>query len=346
MKLKVGILGATGYTGVELIRYLINHSGVEIAWLTSEKFAGKKISDVFPQLRKFLDLECVSVATLASLSKVDIAFSCLPHGTSMHFVAKLLQKGIRVIDFSSDFRIKNVGIYESLYKVKHAYRDLLGEAVYGLPEIYREKIRDAKLVANPGCFSTSVILGLAPLCSNGLLKDRSVIIVDSKAGITGAGRAPSLELHYSECNESVSSYGVEGHRQKPEMEQELSNLVESPTNVTFVPHTVPISRGILTTMYTMCREKKSEDGIFDLYKQFYIRNSFVRIYEDDELPAVKNVRFSNFCDIGLGFQEDILISVVALDNLGKGASGQAVQSMNIMFDFPEEEGLKSPGIFP
>src|SRR3972149_2663211 len=179
------------------------------------------------QLRKFLDLECVNIAKLASLSKVDVAFSCLPHGSSMHFVAKLLQKGTRVIDFSSDFRIKDVGIYESWYKVKHAYKDLLGEAVYGLPEIYREKIRDAKLVANPGCFSTSVILGLAPLCSNGLLKDRSVI-VDSKAGITGAGRAPSLELHYSECNESVSSYGVEGHRQKPEMEQELSNLVESP----------------------------------------------------------------------------------------------------------------------
>src|SRR3972149_5075884 len=290
MKLKVGILGATGYTGVELIRYLVNHSGVEIAWLTSEKFAGKKISDVFPQLRKFLDLECVNITKLASLSKVDVAFSCLPHGSSMHFVAKLL--------------------------------------------------------ANPGCFSTSVILGLAPLCSNGLLKDRSVIIVDSKAGITGAGRAPSLELHYSECNESVSSYGVEGHRQKPEMEQELSNLVESPTNVTFVPHTVPISRGILTTMYTIFKEKKIEDGIFDLYKQFYIRDSFVRIYEDDELPAVKNVRFSNFCDIGVGFQGDVLISVVALDNLGKGASGQAVQNMNIMFDFPEEEGLKSPVIFP
>src|SRR3990170_100481 len=268
MKLKVGILGATGYTGVELIRYLVNHSGVEIAWLTSEKFAGKKISDVFPQLRKFLDLECVNITKLASLSKVDVAFSCIPHGSSMHFVAKLLHKGTRVIDFSSDFRIK------------------------------------------------------------------------------GAGRAPSLELHYSECNESVSSYGVEGHRQKPEMEQELSNLVESPTSVTFVPHTVPISRGILTTMYTIFKEKKIEDGIFDLYKQFYIRDSFVRIYEDDELPAVKNVRFSNFCDIGVGFQGDVLISVVALDNLGKGASGQAVQNMNIMFDFPEEEGLKSPVIFP
>ncbi|MCI0455025.1 MAG: N-acetyl-gamma-glutamyl-phosphate reductase [Candidatus Dadabacteria bacterium] len=345
MGLKVGVLGATGYTGAELIRYLVNHSGVEISWLTSEKFAGKKISEVFPQFRKFLDIECVNIAKLAGLDEVDVAFSCLPHGTSMHFVSKLLQKGTRVIDFSSDFRIKDVETYERWYKVKHAYRYYIEEAVYGLPEIYREKIRDARLVANPGCFATSVILGLAPLYSRGLIKEDSVI-VDSKAGITGAGRAPSLEQHYSECNESVSSYRVEGHRQKPEMEHVLSNLGEGKANVTFVPHTVPISRGILTTIYTRYKEKGAEDGLIDLYNQFYIRDSFVRVYKKDKLPSVKSVRFSNFCDIGLGFQEGSLIAVVALDNLGKGASGQAVQNMNIMFDFPEEEALKSPGIFP
>jgi N-acetyl-gamma-glutamyl-phosphate reductase len=263
----------------------------------------------------------------------------------MHFVAKLLQKGTRVIDYSADFRIKNVEIYEKLYKVKHPYKHLLNEAVYGLPEIYREEIRDAKLVANPGCFTTSVILGLAPLYSKGLLKEDRPI-VDSKAGITGAGRAPSLELHYPESNESVSPYGIEGHRQRPEMEQELSNLGKTTVKVIFVPHTVPMSRGILTTIYVRFKEQNTRHGIIDLYNQFYARDSFIRIYENDGLPSVKNVRFSNFCDIGVGFQEDILISVVALDNLGKGASGQAVQNMNIMFDFPEEEALKSPVIFP
>jgi N-acetyl-gamma-glutamyl-phosphate reductase len=344
MSLKAGILGATGYTGAELIRYLVNHPGVEISWLTSEKFSGRKISEVFPQFRGFLDIECVNIAKLASLNKVDVAFSCLPHGTSMHFVAKLLQKGTRVIDFSSDFRIKDVEIYERWYKAKHAHKHLMSEAVYGLPEIYREKIRDANLVANPGCFATSVILGLAPLFSEGLVKD-DVVIVDSKAGITGAGRAPSLELHYSECNESVSSYRVEGHRQKPEMEQELSDIGGTKANITFVPHTVPMSRGILTTIYTRCKGKNTEDGIIDLYNEFYTHDSFVRVYKD-KLPSVKNIRFSNFCDVGVGFQEGSIISVVALDNLGKGASGQAVQNMNIMFDFPEEEALKFPGIYP
>jgi N-acetyl-gamma-glutamyl-phosphate reductase len=345
MKLKIGILGSTGYTGAELIRLLVNHPGVEISWLTSEKFSGKKISEVFPQFRKFLDLECIKIAQIGNLSKVDLAFSCLPHGTSMHFVRRLIQAGARVIDFSADFRIKDVSTYEKWYKVKHAYRDFVKEAIYGLPEIYGEKIRGTKLVANPGCYSTGAILGLAPLFSKGLVKGDSVI-VDSKSGLTGAGRAPSLEVHYSESSESVSAYGVEGHRQKPEMEQELSSLGDTPINVTFIPHTIPMNRGILTTIYAKLREKKSEESILELYKQYYGENSFVRIYEKGKLPATKNVRFSNFCDIGIGFQGDTLVSVTALDNLGKGAAGQAVQNMNIMFDFPEDEGLKSPGMYP
>ncbi len=345
MKIKVGILGATGYTGAELLRLLVSHQWVEISWLTSEKFTGKKISEVFPQLRNFLDLECVNIAKLGNLSRVDLAFSCLPHGTSMHFVGKLLQAGARIIDFSGDFRIKDVATYENWYKVKHAYIDFLKEAVYGLPEIYRERIRDAKLVANPGCYSTTAILGLAPLASKGFLREDSVI-VDSKSGLSGAGRAPSLQHHFSESNESASVYGVTGHNQTPEIEQELSNLMGNQVNVTFIPHTIPMSRGILATIYAKLRERKSHEVIWKLYKQFYLRDSFVRIYETGKFPAVKNVRFSNFCDIGMGFQEEVFISVVALDNLGKGASGQAVQNMNIMFDFPEDEGLKYPGVYP
>jgi N-acetyl-gamma-glutamyl-phosphate reductase len=344
MKIKVGILGSTGYTGAELIRLLLNHPGVEISWLTSEKFSGMKIWEVFPQFRKFLNLECTKIAQLGNLGKVDLAFSCLPHGTSMHFVRKLIQSGARVIDFSADFRIKDAVTYESWYKSKHAYRDFLREAVYGLPEIYRERIRDARLVANPGCFSTGVILGLAPLLSKGLVKDS--VIVDSKSGLTGAGRAPSLDVHYSETSESASAYGLEGHRQKPEMEQELSNVGGTPIGVTFIPHMVPMSRGILTTMYAKLKEKESEEDILELYKQYYGENSFVRVYEKGKILATKNVRFSNFCDIGVGFQGDTFVSVTALDNLGKGAAGQAVQNMNIIFDFPENEGLKSPGMYP
>jgi N-acetyl-gamma-glutamyl-phosphate reductase len=343
--IKVGVLGATGYTGVELLRLLLSHPEVEISWLTSEKFSGKKISETFPQLYKLLDLECVSVSQLRNLDKVDVAFSCLPHGTSMHFVSRLIQTGTRVIDFSADFRIKNVATYESWYRSKHPYKDFLKEAVYGLPEIYREKIGDAKVIANPGCYSTSAILGLAPVLQRGWIKGDSVV-VDIKAGLSGAGRAPTLEHHFSESNESVSGYGIEGHSQRPEMEQEFSNLAGAPINVTFIPHTVPMSRGILATIYAPLKEKKNYEDIAETYKEYYGGESFVRIYEKGKFPATKNIRFSNFCDIGIGLQEDVLISVVAVDNLVKGASGQAVQNMNIMFDFPEDEGLKSPGMYP
>jgi N-acetyl-gamma-glutamyl-phosphate reductase len=345
MKLKVGVLGATGYTGAELLRLLVSHQGVEISWLTSEKFSRKKIWEVFPQFRMFLDLECVNIAKLPNLSKVELAFSCLPHGTSMHFVGKLIQSGVRVIDFSADFRLKDADTYENWYKVKHAQRGFLEEAVYGLPEIYRKKIRDARLVANPGCYSTSAILGLAPLIREGLVEENSVII-DSKSGLTGAGRAPSLEHHFSESNESVSAYGIDGHNHKPEIEQELSNLASTPIRVTFIPHMTPMSRGILTTIYARLKERKNYEDIWNLYKKYYHGESFVRIYEKGKFPAVKNVRFSNFCDIGAEFQEEVLILVVALDNLGKGAAGQAIQNMNIMFDFPEDEGLKHPGMYP
>jgi N-acetyl-gamma-glutamyl-phosphate reductase len=345
MELKVGVLGSTGYTGAELVRLLINHPGVEISWLTSEKFSGKKISEVFPQFRKFLDIECAGIGKLGDFSKVDVAFSCLPNATSMHFVARLLKTGARVIDLSSDFRLKDVDTYKNWFKVKHSYGDLLKEAVYGLPEINREKIRDARIIANPGCYSTSAILGIAPILPHGFINGESVV-VDTKAGLSGAGRAPTLEHHFSEANESLSVYGVEGHSQKPEMDQELSGLAGSPVNVTFIPHRVPMGRGILTTTYARLREKKSYEDIIEMYEEYYDRESFVRIYERGNFPETKNVRYSNFCDIGIGLQEDVFISVVALDNLTKGAAGQAVQNMNIMFDFPEDEGLKSPGMYP
>ena len=345
MKLKVGILGATGYTGAELTRLLVRHPRVEIIWLTSEKFSGKKISEVFPHFRNFLDLDYTSVTKLSSLEYVDLSFSCLPHGKSMFFVNKLLDRGIRVIDFSADFRFVDHETYERLYRVRHPYRELLREAVYGLPEIHRSEIKGARIIANPGCFSTSVIFGLAPLVSKGLIKEGS-INVDSKAGLAGAGRAPTLELHFSESNETAQAFGVNGHDQKPEMEQELSSLNGGPINIVFVPHRIPVNRGILTTIYSRLEDHLTHEEIREIYHAFYEKEFFVRLYVEGKYPSLKNVRFTNFCDIGLGFQEDVLISVVALDNLGKGAAGQAVQNMNIMFDFPEVEGLRYTGAYP
>jgi len=345
MKLKIGVLGATGYTGAELLRLLVNHPGVEICWLTSEKFAGKDISEVFPHLKGFLEIECYSVQKLKELDKVDLAFSCLPHGTSMHFVKRLLDTGARVIDFSADFRFSNAVVYEDLFKSKHKYKNYLKEAVYGLPELYKEHIMGARLIANPGCYATSVILGLAPLAAEALLNGASVI-ADIKSGLSGGGRAPSLGHHFSETNESVNVDSISGHNQKPEIEQELSKLADSRIKVTFIPHTVPLNRGILATIYCRLKKKVSLYKVHAIYEKFYTQEKFIRLSQKEDYPSTKNVRYSNMCDIGASFQDDIFVSVVAIDNLGKGACGQAIQNMNIMFDFPETEGLMSTAIYP
>lgn len=326
MGIKIGILGATGYTGSELLRLLVSHKGVDISWLTSEKFAGINISDVFPHLGGFIDIKCTSVRSLGELEKVDLVFSCLPHGTSKHFVKKMLATGARVIDFSSDYRFSK-------------------DAVYGLAEINRNEIMDAKLIANPGCYATSVILGLAPLASEGMLVADSVL-ADIKSGLSGGGRAPNLEHHFSESNEGISIGQVSEHDQKPEIEQKLSQLSGSNVKATFVPHTVPLDRGILATIYVRLKKKVSVNKAHKIYEKFYDQKKFVRVLEIDEYPSTKNVRYSNMCDIGFGFQDDVFVVVVALDNLGKGASGQAVHNMNLMLDFPETKGLLSTAIYP
>ncbi|GJM16340.1 MAG: N-acetyl-gamma-glutamyl-phosphate reductase [Thermodesulfobacteriota bacterium] len=345
MKIKIGILGATGYTGAELLRLLVNHGGVEISWLTSEKFSGKTISQVFPHLSGFLDIECKSVRKLGELQNVDLVFSCLPHVTSMHFVKKMLDTGARVIDFSSDFRFSDIKIYEKWFKSKHKYRNYLKNAVYGLAEINKEAIINAQLVANPGCYATSVILGTAPMVKEGLLMPDS-IVADIKSGLSGAGRAPDLEHHFSEANESINIDSVSGHNQKPEMEQELSKLGNSNIHITFIPHQASFDRGILATIYSSLNKRVTANKIHDIYAKFYSNSCFVRISELGNLPGTKNVRYSNMCDIGIGFQDDIFVSVAAIDNLGKGASGQAIQNMNLMFDFPETQGLTSTAIYP
>ena len=345
MKIKIGILGATGYTGAELLRLLLNHGGVEICWLTSEKFTGQEISDVFPHLKGFLEIKCESVRKLNEVPKADLVFSCLPHGTSMYFVNKMLDTGSQVIDFSSDFRFSDVAVYERWLSSKHKYSKYLKEAVYGLPELNKNEIVNARLVANPGCYATSVILGIAPLIEAGLISTDSVV-ADIKSGLSGGGRAPSLISHFPESNQGMSMDTLSGHYQKREIEQELSKLGGSSVNVTFIPHQAPLDRGILATVYSRLNKRVSMSRAREIYAKFYSKCNFVRILEEGTLPRTKNVRYSNICDIGIGFQDNVFVSAIAVDNLGKGASGQAVQNMNLMFNFYEAEGLESTAIYP
>jgi len=344
MTIKIGVLGATGYTGAELLRLLKNHDEVEISWLTSEKFSNTKISDVFQHLNGFLDIECKSVRKAYELQNVDLVFSCLPHAASMHFVKKMLDTGARVIDFSSDFRFSDVKIYEKWFKSKHRYKNYLKNAVYGLPEINKEAIVDAELVANPGCYATSVILGLAPMVKAGLLIPDS-IIADIKSGLSGGGRAPNLGQHFSEANESIK-IASSGQSQKPEIEQIFSEIGDTNYRITFIPHLVPLDRGILATVYARLKKKVPTNKACRIYEKFYKDNKFIRMFQKDNLPSTKSVRYSNMCDIGIGFQDDVFVSVISIDNLGKGASGQAIQNMNIMFNFPETQGLMSTAIYP
>ncbi|MEQ9618233.1 MAG: N-acetyl-gamma-glutamyl-phosphate reductase [Deltaproteobacteria bacterium] len=345
MKIRVGVLGATGYTGAALLGLLINHPGVSVVWLTSEKFAGRKIQEVFPHLRNFLDTECRSVARLKELEKVDLAFSCLPQGTSMHFASKMLDSGARVIDFSADFRFSRIDVYEGLFKTRHKFRAILKEAVYGLPELFKEEIRGARIVANPGCYSTGVILGTAPLVKNGLIK-QNTLIADAKSGDSGGGRAPTLEHHFPEINENSRVNSAASANQRPEMEEVLSGYSDSDYEVTFLPHIIPVNRGILTTIYARLNRKADPDYIYGLYNDFFRGEPFIRLYGRGRFPELKHVSHSNLCGIGLGFREDVFISIVALDNLLKGAAGQAVQNMNIMFDFPETESLNITSLYP
>jgi len=345
MRIKVGILGATGYTGAELLRLLSSHPEVSLEWLTSEKFAGRKISAVFPHLRGFTDLECSSVAELKGLGKVDAAFSCLPQGSSMHFTARLHGEGVRVVDFSADFRFRDPAVYEKLYGLGHKHKDLIEGAVYGLPELFRDKIRSANLVANPGCFATGVILGLCPLLSEGLV-DTASVIADAKSGASGGGRAPSLQHHFPESNENVRLNLPASFSQGPEMEDALSRISGAEVGISFMSHTLSINRGILTTIYTRPRETVTPEYISELYEKYYGLEPFVRLYGPDTYPELKDVRHTNVCGIGLHVRHDTLVTVTALDNLVKGASGQAVQNMNIMFGFKETESLVGPGLFP
>jgi len=345
--LKVAIVGASGYTGVELLRILHCHPEAAVTCVTSERSAGKKVSDIFPGLLGRCDLLLENLEPVRVAGKADFIFTALPHKAAMEVVPTFLEMGKQVVDLSADYRLQDAREYEKWYE-PHMSPALLKKAVYGLPELKRARIAGADLVANPGCYPTSVILGLAPLLKKKLI-DPASIIADSKSGVTGAGRSAKVDNLYCEVNEGFKAYGVGGvHRHIPEIEQELSHLAGKKLVITFTPHLVPMDRGILSTIYAVPGAPVTTAELLKLYNYFYKGEPFVRILPEGNFPSTAFVRGSNFCDIGLSVdgRSGRVIVVSAIDNLMKGASGQAVQNMNIMCGFPETMGLEGLPLFP
>jgi N-acetyl-gamma-glutamyl-phosphate reductase len=345
--LNVGIVGASGYTGVELARILAGHPEVRLTAATSRQYAGKPLAEVFPNLRKRVDIVCENLSVDELIERADFFFCAVPHKTAMNIVPHLLDACKKVGDLSADYRIHDAAVYEAWYQ-PHSSPQLLGEAAYGLPELYRETIRPARLTANPGCYPTSVILALTPLLRNGLI-DPASLIIDSKSGTSGAGRAATVGSLFCEVTDGFRAYKVGGtHRHIPEIEQELSVAAGHPVTISFTPHLLPISRGILSTIYGSLTEAGEQTDLQALYERTYGDEPFIRVLPAGSFPATQHVRGSNCCDIGL--QQDPrtkrIIVMCAIDNIVKGASGQAVQNMNLMNGFAETTGLMGAPFFP
>jgi N-acetyl-gamma-glutamyl-phosphate reductase len=345
--IKVAICGGSGYTGAELLRILSAHPHVEITAVTSEKSAGKQVADLFPHLHKYANLIYEPLDKEKILQKADVFFMALPHAASQEAVDYFFKKGKKVIDLSADYRISDAAVYEEWYKTPHNYTDTLKEAVYGLPELHREKIKKANLIANPGCYPTSAILGLYPVIKEGII-DVENIIIDSKSGTSGAGRKAEIGFSYCEVNEGFKAYGIATHRHTPEIEQELSGIAGKKIKINFTPHLVPMDRGIISTMYGKMIKKAETAEMLSVYKKYYDAEPFVNVLDEGVYPNAKNVRGSNYCDLGLKVNKrtNTLIVVSAIDNLVKGASGQAVQDMNIIMGFKETTSLESFAVFP
>jgi len=343
MMINVGIIGATGHTGEVLIELLLNHPNVRITHLFNSGKSGQGvqvISDVFPKFKHRLELVCTKPDWLKIKKDCDLVFLTLPHTISMKFVPKLLSLGKKVIDLSADYRLINPSVYEKFYKVSHEDKTNLRNAVYGLPELYRANIKTARLLANPGCYPTSVILALAPLLAVNLA-DLSSIIIDAKSGVSGAGKKLDKEFLFSEIQGDFRAYKVNVHQHAPEINQVLSKVSGKKVDVVFVPHLLPIERGILSTIYVKKASgaKLKVKSLTDLFKKFYKNEPFIRIKPDGAFPRIKDVVKTNFCDIGVKDFGKTIIVISAIDNLLKGASSQAVQNMNIMYKFPETTGL-------
>ncbi|RMH05867.1 MAG: N-acetyl-gamma-glutamyl-phosphate reductase [Nitrospirae bacterium] len=353
-RLRVAVVGASGYTGGELLRLLARHPSITVTTVTAEKSAGALLSSVFPHLASLYphhQLESLEVSTLRH--QADFVFFALPHTKSMDPVAQCIQAKTPVVDLSADYRLRDHILYETWYHTSHTQTSLLNQAVYGLPEVHRESIRQALLVAAPGCYPTAAILQLAPLLAHRLIAIDFPLTIDAKSGISGAGRTATLRYHFPEAHDSVSAYNIGKHRHTPEIEQELTQIAREtiPTatvTVQFTPHLVPMSRGIFSTAYVRMRSSLSTTQLQEVYREYYHGNRFIRVQSDPTVVTPRHVQGSNYCDISVVADErtGTIISVAALDNLVKGAAGQAIQCMNLMMGFPEEAGLIDAGIFP
>ncbi|MDZ4821090.1 MAG: N-acetyl-gamma-glutamyl-phosphate reductase [Planctomycetota bacterium] len=334
--IRVCILGGTGYTALELIKLLLRHPQVQIVALTSRQEGNKHVSTVHPSLAGRLDLNLEDLSPAQIAERADLVFSCLPHGVTAELVPELLNAGVRVVDFSADYRLDDAQTYEAWYALKHPDPIRLGQVVYGLPELFREKIPPAQLVANPGCYTTTSILALAPLVKAGLI-DPHDIIIDAKSGVSGAGRVPKLNTLYPECNESISAYGVGNHRHTPEIEQVVGRVTGKKLSVIFTPHLVPMDRGILCTIYANPVGSVSDATVTEALQDFYRNEPFVKIVS--HLPASKDTSGTNYCHISARVVRGKVLLFSSLDNLIKGASGAAVQNFNLMYGFEETTAL-------
>ncbi len=336
---RVGVVGATGYAGAELVRILSGHPDIELSIVTSRQYKDVAFSDIYPAMAGTVDLVCREYSVDSICENTDVVFMALPHKLPMDYVPELIKSGKKIIDLSADFRFKDVSKYESCYQ-PHTAKKINDQAVYGLSEVYDKEIKKASLVGNPGCYPTSTLLPLVPLLKAGFL-DTNTIVVDSKSGVSGAGRALSLATHFCEVNESFKAYKVAAHRHCPEMEEVLSDQAGKPVSITFVPHLVPVTRGMLTTIYATLQKKAVPEDIKKCFQSFYSGRHFVRIRPDGKAPDMLHVKGTNYCDIGFKVDEknNRLVLMSAIDNLVKGAAGQAVQNMNIMLGFKETQGL-------
>ena len=355
-KVRIAIAGASGYAGAELVRLAALHPYFELQTVTSEKSAGTPVAAVFPNLAGLVSLSFQALAPAALADKADAIFLALPHTKSLAPVAACLQTGKLVVDLSADYRLKDPAIYEQWYHTPHTHAGLLKDAVYGLPELHRVAIAKAKLVASPGCYPTAAVLQLAPLFTQDLVQPHTVVI-DAKSGISGAGRSPALPFHFPEAHESLEPYKIGQHRHTPEIEQELGGLLQRLSQssgtiaaqpiVTFTPHLVPMNRGILSTAYCRLKSPMTLSDLRMLYRTYYKDERFVRV-QNDIMPNPRYIKGTNYCDIGIYMdpRSELVITVAALDNLVKGAAGQAIQAMNLMLGLPEETGLTAPAAYP
>ncbi len=341
--ISVGVVGGTGYTGIELLRILVSHPKVEIKVVTSRSEVGNKVSNLYPSLLPNLDL-VFSAPEVAVLKDCDCVFFAAPNGTAMQIVPELLEAGVKVIDLAADFRIKDSATWEQWYKQPHACPELLDSAVYGLPEIHREEIKHAQLIANPGCYPTAVILGFLPLLESGIAES-SQLIADAKSGVSGAGRAANVPTLFSEAGENFKAYNVNAHRHWPEIKQELEGVNKNEINFVFTPHLTPMVRGIFATLYLT---NINIDDMHALYQKRYADEAFVQVLDEGVLPETKHVRASNQCMLSVSkpYSGNTVVVLSVIDNLVKGAAGQAVQNMNLMFGIEETTSLMQPGLFP